>query len=231
MKAPGFFRTAWIVAAKDLRIEWRTLDSLSAMALFSLIVIVVFNFAFELATVRELGAERLVPGVLWTTLTFAGIVAFTRSFLLEKRRDSLAALLASPADRGALFTGKVLSNLIQLTALECLIVPLSAVLFDYDLAAAAAPLTLVILLHTTGLAVVGTLLGAVATRVGRGEALLATLLFPVSTPLFISAVKCTMAALEGGGLGPVSRWMWIAAGFDMLYFFTGLLTFGYVVEE
>jgi heme exporter protein B len=231
VRGPGYFRGVWTVAAKDLRIEWRTLENLSAMALFSLIVIVVFNFAFELSTVRELGADRLVPGVLWTTLTFSGIVGFTRSFHLETRRESLTALLLSPVDRGALLLGKVLSNLFQLLVLELLIVPLSAVLFDFDLAGAAGPLALVLLVHTAGISVIGTLLGAVATRVGRGEALLATLLFPVATPLFISAVKCTAAVLGSGGLPAVSRWMWISVGFDMLYLFTGLLVFQFVVEE
>lgn len=231
MKNPGFLRTSLIIATKDLRIEWKTLESLSAMVLFSLIVLVVFNFAFDLGTVREVGAGRLVPGILWTTLAFSGIVGFTRSFHLEMRRDSMTALLLSPAERGAVFTGKLLSNLVALLILECLILPLSAIFFNYDLAAVLLPLTLVVLLHTAGLAVIGTLLGAVAIRVGRGEALLATLLFPVATPLFISAVKCTAAVLGGAGLAPVARWMWITVAFDMLYLFTGLLTFEFIVEE
>jgi len=228
---PGFFRGAWILAAKDLRLEWRTLESLSAMVLFALIVLVVFNFAFDLSTVRELGANRIVPGVLWTTLAFSGIVGFARSFQLERRRDSFTALLLSPLDRGALFAGKTLANLAALVTLEILIVPLSAVFFDYDLFAILGPMSLVVLVHTLGLAELGTLLGAVASRVGRGEALLATLLFPVATPLLISAVKTTSAILSGDGLGVASRWLLVATGFDMLYLFVGLATFEFVVEE
>jgi heme exporter protein B len=231
VNGPGFFRAAWLVAAKDLRIEWRTLESLSAMVLFALIVLVVFNFAFDLSTVRELGVERLVPGVIWTTLAFSGIVGFSRSFQVERRRDSMTALLLSPADRGALFVGKSLANLTTLVALEIVILPLSAVFFDFDLFAVGGPLALVVALHTWGLAELGTLLGAVASRVGRGEALLSTLLLPVATPLFISAVKCTSAVLDGRGLEPVSTWLLVALGFDMLYLFVGLLTFEFVVEE
>jgi len=231
VNGPGFFGAAWIVAAKDLRIEWRTLESLSAMVLFALIVLVVFNFAFDLSTVRELGVERLVPGVIWATLAFSGIVGFSRSFQVERRRDSMTALLLSPADRGALFVGKTLANLITLAALEAVILPLSAVFFDFNLIAVGGPLALVVALHTWGLAELGTLLGAVASRVGRGEALLSTLLLPVATPLFISAVKCTSAVLDGRGLAPVSTWLLVALGFDMLYLFVGLLTFEFVVEE
>ena len=80
---PGAVRTALLVASKDLRREWRTLDSLSAMGLFSLIVLVLFSFAFDLSTVKDLGVSRLVPGVIWSTLSFAGVVGFTRSFSIS----------------------------------------------------------------------------------------------------------------------------------------------------
>ncbi len=231
MTGAGFFRTAWTLAAKDLVIEWRTREGISAMALFSLIVLVLFSFAFDLQTLRELGAAKLVPGILWTTLAFAGVVGFTRSFQVEARRDSLTALLLAPVDRGALFAGKTLSNLVGLLVLEVVIVPLTAIFFSYDLLANLGPMAAVVVLHTVGLAEIGTLLGAVATKVGRGEALLSTLLFPVTMPLFISAVKCTTAVLAGKELSSVSNWLLVAVGFDLLFLFVGLLTFEYVVEE
>ncbi len=231
MTGAGFFRTAWTLAAKDLGIEWRTREGISAMALFSLIVLVLFSFAFDLQTIRQLGAARLVPGILWTTLAFAGVVGFTRSFQVEARRDSMTALLLAPVDRGALFAGNALSNLVGLLVLEVVVVPLTAIFFNYDLLAILGPMAVVVVLHTVGLAEIGTLLGAVAAKVGRGEALLSTLLFPVTMPLFISAVKCTTAVLEGKGLSPVSNWLLVAFGFDLLFLFVGLLTFEYVVEE
>jgi heme exporter protein B len=227
----GFFRASWSVTMKDLRIEWETFESLSSMALFALLILVVFNFAFELSTVRQLGVARLVPGVLWTTLAFAGIVGFSRSFQIESRDDAMSALLLAPVERGALFAGKMTANLLTLTALEVVVVPLSAVFFDFDLFAVIGPMGLVLLLHTVGLAELGTLLGAVSSRVGRGETLLAILLFSVATPLFISAVKCTAGVLGGDGLASVRNWLLIAAGFDLLYLFVGLLTFEFVVEE
>ena len=228
---PGFLRGALALAAKDLRIEWRTLETISAMVLFSLIVLVVFNFAFDLATIRQIGVARLVPGVLWVTFSFSGIVGFARSFQIERHRDSLTALLLAPVDRGALFAGKAIANLAALAALEALVLPLSAVFFDYDLIEVLGPMLLVVALHTVALAELGTLFAAVAARVGRGEALLATLLFPVASPVLISAVKCTAAVLDGKGLGGVSHWMLVTLGFDGLFFFVALLTFEYVLED
>lgn len=231
MKPPGMWRAAALVAAKDLRLEWRTLETLSSTVVFTLAVLVVFSFAFGARAIREIGVAQLVPGVIWTVLAFACVVAMVRSIQLERARDTLVALFLAPVDRGALYLGKVLANLVKLTVLACILLPLTAVFFDYDLIAVAAPLVLVVFLHGLGLTELGTLFAAVSTRLGRGEALLATLLFPAASPLLISAVKCTAACLAERPLASVTSWLLVAAGFDMLYLFVALLTFEFVMEE
>jgi heme exporter protein B len=231
MRRPGFFRACCIVAGKDLRLEWRTLETLSSTVIFSLTVLVVFSFAFGGGAIRQLGVDRLVPGVIWTVLAFASVVAMARSIQIERVRDTISALFLAPVDRGALFAGKMLGNLVKLTLLQWILLPLTAVFFDYDLIAVAGPLVFVLFLHGLGLTELGTLFAAISTRLGRGEALLATLLFPAASPLLISAVKCTAACLADGSLSGVSQWLLIATGFDVLYFFVALLTFEFVMEE
>ena len=151
--------------------------------------------------------------------------------LLERHQDTLGALFLSPVDRGSLFAGKFVANLVKATVLELLLVPLSAVLFDYDLLAIAGPMLVVLLVHTVGLIALGTLFAALATRIGRGEALVATLLFPAATPLFISAVKSTGALLAGDGLGGETSWLRLSLGFDLLYVVVALFLFEFVLEE
>ena len=181
--------------------------------------------------IRRLGVDRVIPGVIWTVLAFASVVALARSTQMERTHDTFAALFLAPVDRGALYTGKMLANLVKLTLLQWMLLPLTALLFDYDLVSVAGPLLLVVFLHGLGLAQLGTLFSAVSTRLGRGEALLATLLFPAATPLLISAVRCTASCLAGRPLGDISQWLLLAAGFDLLYFFVALLTFEFVMEE
>jgi heme exporter protein B len=199
-RPPGFFRAAAIVAGKDLRIEGRTKETLSATVLFALVELVVFGFAFDLDTIRRMGPAKVVPGLLWMTLAFSAIVGFTRSFRLERAREALAAVAMAPVDRGAVFVGKWLANVVLLAILEAFLLPLTALFFDVDILSTAAPLVAVVGLHTVGLAALGTLFAGVASRLGRGEALLATLLLPAATPLFLSAVHCTAAALEATSL-------------------------------
>jgi heme exporter protein B len=232
VNAPGFLRAAFEVAAKDLRLEWRTYESLSSALVFALIVLVLFSFAFGFSAAREFGVERIVPGVVWTVLAFATVVTVARSMDLERRRDTLTALFLAPIDRGALFTGKLAANLVKNALLHGIVVALAALFFDFDLLSVALPITLVLAVHAVGLTSLGTLFAAVATRVGRGEALLATLLFPASTPVFVSAVKCTAAVLSGRGLGDEGRtWLLATVGFDVLYFLVALGTFEFVLEE
>lgn len=224
-------RAALSVASKDLRLEWRTFETLSSSLVFSVIVLVIFSFAFDLPSARELALDRLVPGILWTVLAFATVIGLTGSFQLERRRDTLAALFLAPVDRGSIYLGKLLANLTKVAVLEIVLIPLSAVLFDLDLLAVAGPLIGVLALHTVGLVALGTLFAAIATRIGRGEALVATLLFPAATPLLISATRCSAAAIGGRPLSGVSNWLLLTAGFDLLYVFAAFLLFEFVLEE
>ena len=231
MNGPGFLRVAGLVALKDLRLEWRTWETLASTLVFSLIVLVVYNFAFGWRAVAELGASRLVPGVLWTVIAFAAVVGMSRSAQIERRHGALSALFLAPVDRSALYLGKALANGVKLGVVTALIVPLTALFFDYDLLAVAPSMALVLLVHGIGLTELGTLFAAVTTRVGRGEALLATLLFPAATPLLISAVESTSALLRGDSVGVATKWLQIAAVFDLLYLMVALATFEFVLEE
>ena len=138
---------------------------------------------------------------------------------------------AFAVDRGAVFTGKAAANLVQILVLEAILVPLSAVLFDYDLVAVAGEMLLLVVLHTVALVEMGTLFAAIAARLGRGEALLAILLLPASTPVFLSAVLSTQHVLAGEGLAPARSWLLVTAGLDVLYFLLAMLTFEFVLDE
>ena len=227
----GFLHAAWLVARKDLLLEWRTLDTLSSSAVFGVVVLLVFQFAVGGGPGRQLAADALVPGVLWMAIAFASVVGIARSMDGERRGDTLAALFRAPIDRSAIYTGKLLANGVKIAALEAFLVPLAIVLFNASPGAAWPQLVLILALCSFGLCALGTLFGAIVSRVGRGEALLATLLLPAATPLLLSGVTVTGALFRGDGLDGVTRWLGLAAGFDLLYFFVALATFEYILEE
>jgi heme exporter protein B len=222
---------AWLIARKDLRIEGRTKETLAATLLFALVELVVFGFAFDLDTVRRMGPATIVPGILWITLAFAGIVGFARSYRLERESDAITAVALAPIDGGAVFVGKWIANTALLVAIVAVLLPLTALFFDADIVGVARPLLAVVLLHTAGLAALGTLFGAVVSKLGRGEALLATLLLPAATPLFLSAVHCTASALAHEPLAAIGNWLRLAFGLDVLYVLIALLIFDAILED
>ncbi|HKY33628.1 MAG TPA: heme exporter protein CcmB [Candidatus Polarisedimenticolia bacterium] len=222
-------RKAVLVCAKDLRIEWRNLDNLPAMFFFSLLILVIFNFAFDFASSDF---RILAPGVLWVAFTFAGVLSFGHSFDLERDADCIQGLRIAPIDPGSLYLGKMMANGVSMLLVELVVLPLSALLFGADLLPVAAPLGAVVLAHTVGFAAVGTLFGAMTARTRRGDVLLPILLFSVSVPLMISAVKSTSALLSEGTLrGEAATWLTMACIFDVVFVTAAYLTFEYVLEE
>ena len=227
----GYFAGAARIAAKDLLIELRRLSGLTTMFVLALSIILAFAFCFGLTSIRRLGPERLVPGVLWISLLFSSMAGLRNSFASERERETLTALVLSPLDPSALYFGKLFSNLILVSALEAIILPLTAVLFGWDLAAALPAVAFVVFLHTLGFVALGTFFSAMVTRLGQGETLMAILILPLTVPLIISAGKATGVAIALRPLSEVRFWLGLTAAFDAIALAASLLVFQYLVEE
>lgn len=221
-----FVRQMLAIVRKDLAMELRTKENLSAMIVFALIVLVIFNFAFELQVVdlRVVG-----PGVLWVAFTFSGILGLGRSFTAEKDKGSLEGMLLSPVDRGAIFLGKTISNFIFITAMQAVTLPLFAIL--NNIALPWFPLIPYIVLGTLGFAAVGTVLSAIAASTKMREVMLPILLFPVSIPLLMAAVKLTSGALQSLDFSQLAWWLNILVLYDVVFVVVAFWVFEYVVEE
>lgn len=221
-----FVRQVRAIVQKDLAAEFRTKENLSAMIVFALIVLVIFNFAFEL---QGLDITVVGAGVLWVAFTFSGILGLGRSFAAEKDKGSLEGVLLSPVDRGAVFLGKAISNFVFITVMEAVTLPLFAIL--NNIALPWFPLVPYIILGTLGFAAIGTLLSAIAASTKMREVMLPILLFPVSIPLLMAAVKLTGGALQASDFSQVALWFNILILYDALFLVVAFWVFEYVVEE
>jgi heme exporter protein B len=221
-----FLQKVLAIVQKDVAVELRTREMLSSMFVFALLVIVIFNFAFEL---RVENVREVAPGVLWVTFTFAGMLGLNRSFVLEKDRGCLEGLLLCPVDRTAIYFGKMLGNVIFMTIVEAIILPIFSVLFNVSLFQPV--LLLVVVLGTLGFAGVGTLFSAMAVHTRAREVMLPVLLFPVVVPAMIAAVKATGGILDGQAFSEIAHWVRLLAVFDVVFLAISFMTFDYVVEE
>lgn len=205
--------------------EARGREVVTSSLVFTLLVLLVFNFALDL--VGE-AVTTVAPGVLWVTILFAGTLVLNRSFARERERGSLQALLLAPLDRGALFVAKLIGNVLLLGAIELVAVP--AFVGLYNLTFALGRLIATIALGTLGFATVGTLFAAIAANTRARETMMPLLLFPVLVPLLIGAVKGTGEAVAGvAAAGP--PWLGLLLAFDAIFLAVAYLLFDYVLED
>ncbi len=221
-----FLHAVFAIIAKDLIAELRTREMLSSMLTFAVLVSVVFNFAFQL---RADDVRVVAPGMLWVTITFAGTLGLGRSLAIEQDKGCLDGLLLAPVDRSAIYFGKLLANALFMTAVEVVILPLFVVLFNLPFIRPG--LIGVVILGTLGFAGVGTLLSAIAVNTRAREVMLPILLFPVTLPAIIAAVKATAGILDGAPLAEWQQWLNILLAFDVILITISMLTFDFIVEE
>jgi heme exporter protein B len=227
----GWLRQVATLVAKDLLAEWRGKEMLSATAVFAVLVLMVFTFAFDL---RAENAALVAPGALWVAIAFAATLGLGRSMAQEAERGTLEGLLLCPVERSTLYCAKLAGNLIFTGGLELCLLPVYAVLFNVPVFRPALPV--VLFLGTVGFVAAGTLFAAMAAGARAREILLPVLLLPIAVPVLIAAVKATATVLDGpsGGLDSLAAaapWLKLLAGFDVLFVAAGVLAFEYVVEE
>jgi heme exporter protein B len=213
---------------KEALVEARGRETVLAGAVFALLVLVIFNFAFDL---RVENVAAVAPGVLWVTVTFAGVLSLGRSFARERDRRTLDGLLLAPIDRSALYLAKVVANIVSMLVVQVVAVP--AFLGLFNVRADLGLLFLSLLLGTIGLAGVGTLFAAIAAHTRAREVLLPLLLFPIQVPVILATVKSTGAAIRVPGLEPpeIGNWLGLLVAFDALYLGLSVVLFDFAIDE
>lgn len=222
----GFWSVVATMMWKDVLTELRAKEVVTAVLTFAILTLVILNFAVN----KETRFTPVVaPGVLWVSITFAGVLGLTRSFALEKDRGNLEGLLLTPTGRDALFAGKMLGGLAFMLAAEAVLLPFFAVLFDVS--PFQPMLLLVILLATVGFVAIGTLFSAIAVNTRSREIMLPMLFLPIVVPVVIGAVAASAGVLEGRPWGEIAKWVQLLAVFDLLALVFGAFAFEHVIQE
>ena len=222
----NWWRAVLALVWKDVLLEARTKDMFIAVLVFSLLVVVIFNFA--ISPTPQLVA-LVAPGILWVAFVFGGVLGLTRSFAVERERGTLRGLLLAPVGRDAIFFGKMLAIFLIMLLVEAVVFPVFVVLFNLS---PAAPLMIpVAVLATLGIAAVGTLFSAMAVNTRAREVLLPVLFLPVVVPIIIAAVEASGLALREYGASDVLKWLQFLAAFDAIFLVVCPVAFNLVVEE
>ena len=210
-----YLSDAGALARKDLLLELRARDTLPAMLLFVVSVLVVFHFALP----RNASA-RASLGLLWVAILFTALLGLGRAFVAEREQGVLDGLVLAPSDRSAIWVGKVVATLAFLVVAEVVALPAFALFFTSIDATTVAGVALA----DIGICAVGTLLAAMAAA-GRARELLLPLLFlPLAIPIVVGGVGSSLAASSGKYLG-------FLALYDAIFVVLAWAAFEYVVTE
>ena len=218
----------WWIVHKDLLSEFRTRRAWPAMLLLGVVVALVFSIQMDLLPHQE---RRLVGGLLWLAVFFAGMTAVDRSFAAEREEGCWQGMRLLPLSPGTVYLAKLVVNVIALLALECLLIPLFFLLSDIPLLAHAGPMLLIAALASPALAAVGTLVSALATGSGRSGSMLVLVVLPLVTPVVLAAAECTRLAVMGQIDEPWWRWIQFLGAFAVIFTVAGTLLFEYAIED
>ena len=221
-------RTVGALLRKELLIELRSWQSVPGMSLFAVTTFVVFHFALNRSSVDG----DLAAGILWVTLLLAAILGVNRLFVADAEEGGFDGFLLAPVDRGALLLAKVLALLLYLVALELVAVPAFALLLLGPTLGATLPqLVGVLALGDLGVAVIGTLVAALAVRTRARDLLGPLLALPLFVPIVIAGARASSPLLAARAGEPATRWLATLGLYDLLFGLIAYALFDFLLED
>ena len=224
-------RIAWLIAGKDLRIEWKSRVITNQVVPFAGVTMVIFGFALDANTdVLELVA----PGLVWLATMFSLLLLVQRTFAVEADDGALDAMRVAGVDARGIFFGKAIGLAVQLLVLEVLLLFAAVILYGETIRLDGAVLLVTTMISATcGLAAVGTLYGGLAVGSKGRETLLPLLTLPAVAPVLIGATRAVESALGTGVAELSDGWQWVSllTVFAVAFGVGGSLAFGPLIDE
>ncbi len=224
--------TVGALLRKELLVELRTLESVPGMSLFAVATFVLFHFALNRSSVEG----DLAAGILWVTLLFAAILGVNRLFVADADQGGFDGFLLAPVNRSAMFLSKVLTLLAFLVVLELVAVPAFALLLlGSPLGPALPGLLATLALGDLGVAVIGTLVAAMAVHTRARDLLGPLLALPLFVPIVIGGARATsplLVAVHPGWAGGLpTRWLLTLGLYDLLFGLIAYALFDFLLED
>lgn len=228
LRPPGPLAASWLVARKDLAIEFRTKTAFLSALLFAVLALAIFYFTWDESIVTA--ADR-APGVLWVVLTFSALLGLQKSFGIEEHDRGIDALLISPISRESIYLGKAIGNLIFLSVMQAITIPALIVFYNLHIASAILAVAGIVFLAILGIVAVGTLFSAMAVNTRLAELLLPMLSLPFFVPILMCAAKATSDIISGAPAGSARPYLNLLVAFDVVFVVACTLAFPYTLEE
>lgn len=223
-----YLRQVGAIVGKDLVLEIRSRERITAMGAFAVLAGVLFSYSIDTSTVRP---QDVAAGLVWMTLVFGGLLGVGRTFHLEAQDAAFDGILTSPTPKDAVFLAKTLSNFLLLFTVSLLVLGVFALFFGLQLGANLGWVIFVLALGSLGFVALGTLFAAISTGTSMGETLLPVLVFPLLVPMVVYGVGSTDRLIAGRPLVEVEGNIRMLGAFALVATAAGAVLFRFVVEE
>lgn len=224
-----FLAIVLLIFRKDFAVELRSREIVYTTLLFAVSIVMIFSMAFVQDGTPIAGAA---PGILWVAVAFSGTLALGRTFERERYGDTLKGLLIAPVPRPAIYLGKLLGMMALMLAVQAILVPMIAFLFQVPLFARPFLLVTLLVLGSLGFASVGTVFAAMLVRARSRDVLLPVLLYPITIPVMIAGVLGTAALLQNPVDEPsATMWIGVLLSTDTVFLTLALWTFEPLMTE
>jgi len=217
----------WFLVKKDLISEFRSKEIVSSMLIFSVLIVVIFSFAFE--PDRET-IQKVFPGIIWVSFIFAGTLGLNRSFISEQDNGAIMGLMLGVIEPGVIYLAKSITNFVFLLVIQVVTLPVVFILFDTSVKGSYLQLMLVIILGSWGFIFMGTFMSTFSVNTKFSEILLPIILFPIIIPLIIAAVQATGIIINQESPGEFLIWLKVLVAFDVIFTVIPWFLFDYLLE-
>jgi len=213
------------VAKKDLRIEFRTKNTLNTMILFALITSLMFSVAIPISA-----ATDVAPALLWLVFLFVGMIGYARAFIREVELETLDGLKLAPLSPTDILIGKMCYNLTIMLLMEAIILPIFVALFDLNI---GNPLLAVAIITAgnTGFVIVASSLSILVLKSRARELLMPVIMFPIIFPIISSTIYGLSQSIKGSGFEDIQSSFVLILSFSIVMFIISLITSDYAFSE
>jgi heme exporter protein B len=222
-------RATLAILRKDLLVELRTLETIPAMVLLSVITFVIFHFGLNKDTL----SGQLAAGVLTVTLLFAAQLGINRLFVAEREQGGFDAFLLAPVDRTAMLVAKATAMVLYLAIVEVVAVLAFALFLSPPQIGRALPgLILILFLADIAFAVIGTFVAAIAIQTRARDLIGPIIGLPLLVPALIATARGIGPMLTAGhSVSPSAKWLAVLALYDVINALLAYAVFDFLLEE
>ena len=178
-----YFKVIYSIVWKDILIESRSKEILISVFSFSLLVMFIFSFGIN-PTPNML--VTIGPAIFWISMVIGSTTGLAQNIAAEPVENHLDLLLLAPISRDSIYFGKMISNFSIMVIIELILLPIAVVVLDIKFDVFYS--TLVIILATLGISLIGTIFATMSANVKYRELVLPLLFIPIVIPILLSAI-------------------------------------------